>query len=310
MLLSKKEGTIFWNNLEKIKDQLLLDDSGFATSLGFKLENYLSYKKKGKTLPIDCLFELAEKFNFHLEDLLLKDDFTLKYDLFSEKPLLERYTLAPHSQTRAINNILNYVELTKGTRAKVNLIRKFQLSESFIQNEKNSTNVLLISDIVKYLALTHNFKNSDFIGIGRRMPFLVNNGILKEKLSVHKNAFSILECFVYECTKLFDTNCTYSIESYKGNYAVVNVIPNKNVVDELNLNTVNFGNEELCLTKMGNFSSTMFFKYGKNAPVKKINSIHSGHKTNQYLLELTAFNQIDKMSSKSQETPKFLQLVQ
>ncbi len=287
----------FWRNLGKIKDALLLSDSEFAAFLGIKPEAFLVSRNKNTTLPIDCLFGLAEKLNFHLEDLLLSPDFVVNYDPNANKPLLDRYVLAPHSQTRAIINILNYLELTKGTRAKTNLIRKFQLSEEFIKNENNNANVLLISDILKYLGRNHNFKSTDYLDIGHRLPFIENNNILKEKLTDHKTAFDILECFVYECTRLFDTNCTYTISESSNDYAVIDVQPNRDVVDELKLENDQFGNEELCLTKMGNFASTFHFKYGKNASIKKINSIHSGHLTNQYIIDLSVFNNMDKTSS-------------
>ncbi|MBC7428938.1 MAG: hypothetical protein H7336_10025 [Bacteriovorax sp.] len=293
------ENFIFWRNLEKIKDALLLNDVEFASSLGFQSKTYQSAKKKKSTLPMDCLFELAEKMNFHLEDLLLSPDFELNYNPHSKRPLIDRYTLAPHSQTRPIINILNYLELTQGPRAKINLVRKFQLSEDFIQNEKNHTNMLLITDIVKYLAANHNFKKADFLGIGRRMPFLTTNKILKDKLSNHKSAIDILECFVYDCTKLFDSNCTYSIAGYTSDYAIVDVKPVKSVVEELKISNAEFGSEELCLTRMGNFSSVMYYKYGKNAQVKKINSIHAGQKSNQYLLNLGPFNKTGHILNES-----------
>lgn len=219
-------------------------------------------------LPLNALFELAERMNFHFEDLL-KDDFVLKYDPDANRPLMDRYTLAPHSQTRPIINILNYVELTKGARVKTNLIRKFQLSEDYIKQEQNKANILLITDIVKYLSNNHDFKKSDFLSIGRRMPFISNNNILKNKLTDHDTAFDILECFIYECTRLFDTNCTYKISEKSGDSAVVEVLPNKNVVDELMIDMNLFGNEEVCLTRMGNISSVMYYKYGRNAQVKK-----------------------------------------
>ncbi len=295
----ESDNQLFWRNLEKIKDVLLLNDVEFALYIGMKPEEFQACKKRNTTLPLDCLFELAEKLNFHLEDLVLNSDFKINYSPDAHRPLMDRYTVAPHSQTRAIINILNYLELTRGTRAKVNLIRKFQISEDFIKNEKNSANVLLISDILKYLGKNHNFSKADFIGIGRRMPFITNNTILKDKLSVHKNAFDILECFVYECTQLFDTNCTYTIAEARNDYAVIDVSPNKNVVDELRLDNHDFGNEELCLTKMGNFSSTVFFQYGKNAQIKKINSIHAGHNTNQYLLDLSPFKKMEKRTTYS-----------
>lgn len=287
--------TLFWRNLEKIKDALLLNDSELALSLGLGTNEYFGAKKKKRTLPVDCLFELAEKYNFHLEDLLLNNNFVINYNPHKEVPLLERYTLAAYGHTRGIINVLNYLELTRGTRAKINLIRKFQLSEDFIRNEKNNVNFLLMSDILKYLKSVHHFGPADFVGIGRRMPFITNNTILKDKLSLHNNTFDIVECFIYECAKLFDKNCTYTISEGNNDYAIINVLPNKNVVDELNLKARDFGSEEICLTKMGNISSAVFFKYGKYAPIKKINSIHTGHQSNQYLVDLSSFKKQENL---------------
>lgn len=289
MLLN--ETLIFWRNLEKIQDQLLLNEVEFAESMGIKHKEYLNFKQKNQMLPLNVLFELAEKFNFHLEDLLI-EGFVFKHDPDANRPLMDRYTLATHSQTRPIINILNYVELTKGTRAKTNLIRKFQLSEDYIKQEKNKANILLITDIVKYLSANHEFKKTDFLSIGRRMPFISNNNILRDTLTDHKTAFDILDCFVYECTRLFDTNCTYRISEKSDDYAVVEVLPNKNVVDELMIDTNLFGNEEVCLTRMGNISSVMYYKYGRNAQVKKVSSIHSGNESNKYMFDLAPFNKM------------------
>lgn len=289
MLLSETQ--IFWRNLGKIQDQLLFNEVEFAGFMGIKHTEYLNFKNSHQMLPLNALFELAERMNFHLQDLL-SADFVFKHDPDANRPLMDRYMLATHSQTRPLINILNYLELTKGTRAKTNLIRKFQLSEDFIKQEKNKTNILLITDIVKYLSTNHGFTKADFLAIGRRMPFISNNNILKDTLTNHATAFDILDCFVYECTRLFDTNCTYRISDKTDNYAIVEVLPNKNVVDELMIDTNLFGNEEVCLTRMGNISSVTYYKYGRNAQVKKVSSIHSGNESNKYMFDLSPFKKM------------------
>lgn len=299
MLLNETQ--IFWSNLDKIQDQLLLSEREFAESMGIKHRIFLTSKNKNKMLPLNALFELAEKMNFHLEDLL-RSDFVFKYDPEKNHPLMERYTIATHSQTRPIINILNYVEMTKGVRAKTNLIRKFQLSEDFIKEEKNKTNILLITDIVKYLSNNHGLLSNDFLAIGRRMPFIENNNILKDILTNHKTALDVLECFIYDCTRLFDTNCTYRICEASEEHAVVEVIPNINVVDELKINKSFFGNEEVCLTRMGNISSVMYYKYKRNAQIKKVSSIHSGNNSNKYLLDISPFKKLNNIFSEEKNS--------
>lgn len=288
----QNENQIFWTNLEKIKDSHFLNDLDFSSSLNLSYKDYLKYREKAQFLPLDSVFALSEKMNFHFEDLL-NPDFTIKVSDHSAPPLLERYTRATYSQTRPLVNILNYLETTKGARAKINLIRKFQLSEDFIKNENNKTNILLITDIVKYLAKNHNFTYKDFVKIGRRMPFLSTNSILKDRLTGHKSAFATLECFVYECTRLFDTNCSYRINEFSDSSAIVEVIPNKYILDELQIHPHEFGNEEVCLTKMGNISSVTMYNYGQNAKIRKISSIHQGSLSNKYEFDLSAFRKIE-----------------
>lgn len=271
---------------------MLLSHTDFAASMGMRSADYMASKLKEKFLSVDAVYELGEKMNFHFSDLLTSD-FVLNYDPNDKRPLGNRYNSATFSHTRALINILNYVELTKGTRAKINLLRKFQLSEEFIKQENNKANYLLITDVTKYLTTQLGFTQKDFLAIGRRMPFLSHSAVLKSKLSEHKAATEILECFIYECTTLFDTNCTYRISHMNSDEAVVEVVPNKHVVDALRLNMIDFGNEEVCLTKMGNISSTMYFRYGRNARVKKISSIHQGSESNKYLFDLSPFKKVD-----------------
>jgi hypothetical protein len=160
MLLN--ENQIFWANLKKIQDLLLLDGIGFSAYIGMNHQEYSYQKDSEKFLPINAVYELSEKLNFHFEDLL-KPDFSLNYSPDKKTPLAIRYDIGKHSHTRAIVNILNYVELKKGARSKINLLRKFQLAEEFIMNPENKVNYLLIADITKYLSINENFEQKNFL---------------------------------------------------------------------------------------------------------------------------------------------------
>lgn len=285
------ENQIFWNNMERIKDTLLFTDSELAISLGLSPELYLKFRQSAHMLPLNSVFEFAEKMNFHFEDLLTEN---FKLSLFchkeTEMPLPERYSFATYSEIRPIRNIINYLENVRGLRAKTNLIRKFQLTEEFFNRENQKVNIFLISDITSYLKKTYNFTEAEFIAMGHRTPHVIKGSFLKDKLSTQDNIEDIVSCFFEECTQLFDENYDYKITGMTYGQATIDATPKKHVIEELGIiNLSDFSNEHACLTRLGVLSSITYFKYGRNAPVTKTSSVLSGDKANRYVLDMTSF---------------------
>jgi hypothetical protein len=281
------ENQVFWLNLEKIKDSLLLDDQEFSKSLGLPYENYIKSKGKSEFLPVDCVFEFAEKLNFHFEDLL-SIDFKIKLPN-SNIQLLDRYAHATYSHTKPIINIVNYLETVRGHRAKINLLRKFQLSEEFIIDENHKTNIFLITDIVEHLKHTYRFGDKEFLAMGQRTPFVTENNFLKEKLTGHESVQHMFSRFFEECTHVFDKNCTYRLDSLTNEYAIVAAIPKKEVLEELEIRPHQFASANTALTRCGVISSMTWFQFRQHAPTRRIASIYNGDKYDRYLFELGPF---------------------
>lgn len=285
------ENDIFWSNLEKIQIVLLKTDEDFASFLGLSHHQFLKDRAQKKFLPLLNIFELSEKLNFHFEDLMnpLFNTQNIQSLLYGKQSLDNRYCNATYSFTRPIVNILNYLELARGPRAKINVIRKFQLSEEFISNPAQKTNIFLIADIIRFLASTYNFSEEEFRAMGKRTPFIATNNFLESKLSKHKNITDVLECFFSECSGLFDKNCDYRLSAIMGNQAIIEALPNKYVVDELQIDYDQFGNEQGDMTRMGVFSSITWYKYKSFANIKKISSIYQGDQTNRYIMDISPF---------------------
>lgn len=284
---SLNEAQIFWFNLEKIRDSLLLSDEEFSRMLGLKLISFIKARSNCDFLPINCVFDLAERYNFHFEDLLTLD---FKLKLPNENVnLLDRYSYATYSHTKSIINILNYLEINRGHRAKVNVLRKFQISEDYIFNPTNKVNIFLISDIVKYLKNTYNFSDADFLAMGQRTPHASDNSFLKSKLTNHASLQSMYAQFFDECTHVFDINCIYKLDSMNKDYAVVASIPKKEVLEELKLTLTQFGNDPMAITRCGVVSSMTWFQYGMNSPMRRISSIYNGDKYDRYLIDFAPF---------------------
>ena len=281
------ESQIFWRNIEKVKDNQLLDDVQFAKEIQMDLKEFLKIRGSTSLLPLDVAFVFAEKFNFHFEDLL-KKDFKLKSGS-STTALLERYTNASYSQTKPIMSIMHYLEQVRGPRAKVNVLRKFQLSEEFLLNDKHKTNIYLVSDIAKYIQSTFKFSDNDFVLMGQTTPFVTDNSFLRSKLTGHKSVQQMLTYFFEECTHLFDQNSHYVLEDLNKDYAIIAAIPKKAVMEELEVEKHLFGSKPSSLSRAGIISSMTMFQYNMNAPVTKISCMYTGDEYDRYLLDLTVF---------------------
>lgn len=281
------ESQIFWRNIEKVKDNKLLDDAQFAKELQMDLKEYLKIRGSSSLLPLDVAFLFAEKFNFHFGDLL-KKDFKLKSGS-ETTALLDRYTPACYSQTKPIMSIMHYLEQVRGPRAKVNVLRKFQLSEEFLLNDKHKANIFLVSDIANYIQSTFKFSDNDFILMGQTTPFVTDNNFLRNKLTGHTSVQKMFTYFFDECTHLFDQNCDYTVEVMNKDYAIIAAIPKRAVMEELNVGPEQFGSSPSSLSRAGIISSMTMFQYNINAPVTKISSMYHGDNYDRYLLDLTVF---------------------
>lgn len=294
MLLNERE--IFWANIEKIKNSLFLDDQEFAATIGLGLKDFLKCKKKSEFLPLNCMFEFAEKMNFHLEDIMTTN-FNFKQETKTKtgKFLLdERYSYATYSETRPLRNIISYLQMVRGERAKINLIRKFQMTEDFFTQTEQKTNIFLITDIVNHLDKTYKFTDAELIRMGQRTPFTTENTFLNDRLTKHKNVQDVVASFFEECTHLFDKNYHYKISTLADEYAIIEAAPRKYVLDELKISTTDFGSEKVCLTRMGIISSMTYYKYGVNAPVSKISSLHNGDQSHRYYVDLSPFKNLSR----------------
>jgi hypothetical protein len=189
------ENKNFWLNLEKIQNVLLKTDEEFAAYMGLDYAQFIKQKTVGGFLPLNAVYECAEKLNFHFVDLLVGNFCTdsIQSYLQGKCKLSERYALATYSSTRQTLNILKYLESSRGERAKINLLRKFQISESFFTSTQSKANVHLITDMVQYLRSIHYFTDEELIRVGQMTPFTGANQDMARELSNKKYVYELLE---------------------------------------------------------------------------------------------------------------------
>lgn len=276
------ENQIFWNNLQKIKERLLFSDCEFADFLDLPFNIYLKTKERRETFSLFHMSEVADKLKIHLADFV-DPNFEFNGRLFmGSQSLPDRYCHATFSTMRPVMNILSYIEKYLGFEAKRRLLRKFQVDDSLIFENGAKTNIHLITDFLNYLSLTNDFQTEDFIAMGQMMPEQSANSILKEKVAGSRSVEELYEILIFECTHLFDVNCTYKLVSLKNSEIIIDAIPNSHALSELSLFRDQFGSEELCHTRMGVFSSMPRLKYSCNGIAKKIESVFEGGTHNRY----------------------------
>lgn len=291
------ENKNFWTNLTKIQNALLKSDKEFSQFLDINYDLFVKQKKTLSFLPLNCVFELAEKLNFHFEDLV-KESFSTKgilSQIQGNYSLLEKYSVATYGKTRHIANVIKYLEYSRGERAKINFMRKFQLTEDFILKGNNSTNILLTTDIMNYLKTVYNFQDADYIRIGQMTPFTNMNKDVEEALLQKKNIHETFAYFFDELAMRFDKNFSYSIAKLQGDSAIIEAKPNRHVVEELQAVTTEFGSENACLTRMGLISSIAWFKYRTFTPPQKITSLYSGSSTNLYKFDFSSLSRLSNV---------------
>ncbi len=296
-----EEHKIFWANLNKIRDTLLLSDEQMAREVDMDPTAYTKLHGSRNLLPLDKTFALAEKYNFHFEDLL---NINFKLNLLSSPlTLLPRYSLATYSYTKTSMSIMSYLEQTRGLRAKMNVLRKFQLSEEFLLKDTNKANIHLTSDIAQYIHQTFNFSLQDLVTMGRKTPFVTENTFLRSKLTGHSDVYEMFTYFFEECTKVFDSNCHYKIESLSDDYAIIAAIPKKEVVEELGVHLRHFCSTPASYSRAGIISSMSMFQFNQNTPIKKISCLNHGDPYDRYLMDLRPFKQSSFDSFASQALP-------
>jgi hypothetical protein len=257
-------------------------------------------KSENKLLDLSCIGELSEKINVHLEDLF-SNNFKLNASFVNDiykMNLDSRYTIATNSKTRPIANILSYLEQKVHHRAKLNVFRKFQITEDFILNEENSTNILLITDILNYLKREYQLTEDHFISIGQMTHRLSFNKVLDDQLSKFHTLKDTFVFFIEECSTKFDTNCEYKILENNKDKIQIRSTPRKEVLEELSIKPENFGNQIVSYSKMGVISSVSHYNFKMNLPAKLIKSVNEGGNYDLY-----EFNPriLDKLSGSFRE---------
>lgn len=294
---------IFWINLGRIQNTLSITDEEFAKYLGMGHPLFIKHRRACTYLPLNCVFELAERFGFHFENLL-QESFDIK-TIFNKihgiSSFSKRYSNASYSSTRPISNVVSYIEKTKGERAKLNLLRKFQISETLLEVPDIKTNIHLMTDSLQYLRKTYQLKDIDILSMGQMTPFTSVNQDLARELSNKKNIYELVDYFFEELCQSFDKNHSYKLINLSDDYAVIEIKAYQDVLDELKLTVNQFGSENLCLTRLGVLSSLTWFKYGRFTPVKKITSAFDGSPSNQYLMEISSFKNLISINSNFQQ---------
>lgn len=286
------EANIFWGNLERVRNTLLLNEFEFAEYLDVSEEFYKTRRKRQHFLPVYCLHQLASVYGFLFEDLL-KSDFDVSSIINidnSSNTLGERYSYATFSTTIPILNIINYIESEKGISVKVDVFKRFGLSSTFFNDPTLKTNLHLISDINFYLKTYHGLQDMEFRLMGEQFVKTMSRTKLETPFKEARTLQEIISIFIEDISVQLDQNYHYQISKLTEDFAVIDSIPRKRLIEELGVPADLISNEVTCLTKMGLMASVTSLYNGTKAKVTKIDSLFSGGSSNKYLIDFSTCN--------------------
>lgn len=283
---------IFWENLEKVRNTLLLNEFEFAEHLDLSGEFYKATRKRQHFLPLSCLVELASIYGFSPEDLLTSDfDLSTIIDIDNSRNTLgERYSYATFSTTIPILNIINYIEFKKGISVKVDVFKRFGLSPSCFYDSTLKTNLHLISDINFYLKSYHGLQDIEFRLMGEQFVKIMRRTKLEAPFKEARTLQDIMSIFIEVISGQLDQNYHYQIQKMTKDFAILDTVPRKRLIEELGVPADRISNEVTCLTKMGLMASVTSLYNGTKAKITKIDSLFSGGTSNKYLIDFSSCN--------------------
>jgi hypothetical protein len=284
-------GQIFWTNIGIIRAALLLEENSFASYLGIGFHEFIKHKTKKEFLPFHSIITLGLRLSFDYNELF-KENFDINKildPLSSGKRLSERYTQGTYTRPIVILNTLRHIEFIQGVRAKAELLNGFNLDLYQLMRTDTRVNIHLNKDILSFLRARYKLDLNFFLQMGRTVAGRMTDSPMAEDIKTQKNIEQMLELFILEYISEFDENFHYTIKSLSSDFAVVEAVPRKNVLEELEILPTHFGNDPADFNRMGIFSSISFFNYGQFAEIKRISDLLIGDKSSQYLIDLRPF---------------------
>lgn len=291
------------NTVEQLQATSHLPEDQWLDLLEMTWKEYYSFRAGQSELGRKSLENLSSFFDLSLPQLV-EGEIDFRNLSINKAPkdshIPEQYLVGAHGRLRTTITSLEFLEKKYGWRLKSDVLKKFDLFESNLQDAFAPISIRLITEICDYL-YKRQFTADDFYQMGVYSYEGNKHTLLSQIYSeIHsfKDAFQALFTHVMP---LFEQNCAYHFEFLKDGNGLVTVQSNPDVAAALKVKAL--GSPHTCQLKGGIWASTALY-FGLDLPkVSHLRCEHKGDGICEYLVDFSACKPRDKELTDSLQSP-------
>lgn len=271
--------------IERLHSISGLSEDQWFDLLQLSWNEYFSFRSGRKDLNLESLERLSAFFNIELSDLLAGrvgfKELALKMSR-QDTGVPERYLVAARGRFRSTITAIDSLGDLYGWRLRQDILSKFNLSESQLQDPFTPISIRLITEICDYLH-RRQFTSQDFFRMGVYSYYGNKDTILSKIYSEIDSFKDAIEALFTDLMPLFEANCHYKYEALPDGRGLVTVRSISDVASALRVKFV--GSPLTCQFKGGIWASTALY-FGLNVPkVSHPKCEHRGDSSCQYILD-------------------------
>lgn len=269
-------------NFEKIRRTLNLSIPTWCEVIGTKESQYKSLVKLPNRLSIESVMAVSQQYNLNIEQLLNGeiDLLALSHHFSGNHHFIpDRYNVAAFSRKRTVLNNLEYLQEKIDWNARHHLLKKMQISEASLHDEKENINLRFFEDFYTITKQDFGFTEKDFVAIGQRTVSRFLDAPIAQEFRSCRTLLEVYGRLVGDLLNLYEKhNCFYKITKVSGTKITIHVTSNPDVASAFGVKHI--GSASVCQFKLGVFGATPLYLHRKlpMAATKKLECEHWGDK--------------------------------
>ena len=278
---------VLTETVEHLQSISNLSEEKWLDLLKMNWQDYFKFRSHQRRISNESLENLATFFNIN-SDLLYTGQLDFHQLAAGVAPrqahIPEKYLEAAHSRFRSTTTSIDFLESRYGWRLRQDVLKKFGLFESHIQDPFAPVSIKLMTDMTEYL-YQRQFRAEDFFQMGLYSYEGNREGLLAKIYSELNSVQEAFEVLFTQIMPLFEHNCHYSHEYLDDDQCVVTVKTNPDVAADMRVKSV--GNVHICQVKAGIGASTALY-FNRHLPtITHTHCEHRGDEACRFVVDFT-----------------------
>ncbi|MGK5085056.1 hypothetical protein WDW37_17340 [Bdellovibrionota bacterium FG-1] len=276
-LLARSALPPVWQTLNRIQETLSLSDSAMADLMRLTSRDFTNLKTRNVEPLIRSTMALAEVINVGFDSLVTNaiDYVALSRQFFGNECYIpEKYVYGASSKRRSVVNLLDYVEQRLGWERRLQILRRFQMTEAMFTDPDAPINLRLSVDIGSWVL--KQYRNEQLlVEMGRNAVNTHRNspmGIELQKARNLRELFEMMCEFVLE--KYIEKNFKWSIRFHDATTCSIDGVPDRELIPVIGANYIN--SRVGCLVRTGFMASIPGYLNFPTIEVKKTKCVSAG----------------------------------